>query len=126
MEMAAEIERINATKIMMRNVSFVLLLCTALPLIDLVIYGFSAWQAIVIVMCLLGSIFSLKQALKFGVWFYLGIFDTVAALELKPEQIPIELLDSSQIAAKRTPQSVGKMKKTYLAKVDASEKPKSS
>lgn len=126
MEMAVEIERINATKIMMRNVSFVLLLYAALPLIDLAIYGFSVWQAIVIVVCLLGSILSLKQALKFGAWFYGGIFETVAALELKPEHIPIELLDSSQIAAEGGSQSVEKLKNAHLVKVDTPETPKSS
>lgn len=108
MDMAIEIERFKTTEIMMRNVSFVLLLCAALPLIDLAMYGFSFWQVIVTVGCLLGCFFAMKQALKFGMWFYGGIFGTIAALELKPEFIPIELKDFSQIEAEGSSQLVEK------------------
>jgi hypothetical protein len=108
MDMATEIERFKATEIMMRNVSFVLLFYAALPIIDLTAHGFSIWQGIVTIVSLLGCFLALKQALKFGTWYYGGIFGTVAALELNSELIPIELVDSSQIAENGSAQIINK------------------
>ena len=108
MDMAVEIERFKTIEIMMRNVSFALLLYAALPIIDLIAYGYSTWQGLFALGSLLGCILAVKQALKFDKWFYAGIFETVAALELKPEHIPIELIDTSQLAAKGGPQSAKK------------------
>lgn len=105
MDMAIEIERFKTIEIMMRNISFVLLFSTVIPIIDLLEHGFSNWQGIVVFGSLLGCILSLKQALKFDKWFYAGIFETVAALELRSEHLPIEFA-SQGMSAKERPRAV--------------------
>lgn len=101
MEMAVEIERFNAVQIMLRNVSFALLLYAILPIIDLVEYGFSFWQGLIVVSCFVASMVSLKQSIKFDKWFYLGIYETIAGLQLKPEFLPVTI---NKIQLRTTPQ----------------------
>ena len=75
---------------MLRNVSFAFLFYAMLPIVDLIKYGFSIWQGLAAIGSSLACAFALKQAIKFDRWFYLSIYETVAALKLKSEHIPIE------------------------------------
>lgn len=90
MDMATEVERFKATEIMTRNVSFVLLIYAVLAVVNLMVNGYSIWPVVLALLSLPGFILARKQALRYRKWFFQAIYGTVAAFQLRPEDIPIQ------------------------------------
>lgn len=87
--MAQEIERFNVTHIMLRGISlgllvFSIVFCTkvitnpgVLPYLALSLLSIAA------------SYLLIKEAIKFRGWFYKSIYQSVLALKLTPDQLPV-------------------------------------
>ena len=75
----SEIEKFNANKVMLRNTSFSLLLMSILTLLRGVMTSFYIWDFAVAVLLLCLSLITGNQAAKFDKWFFLAIYETMAA-----------------------------------------------
>ena len=89
--MAQEIERFNVTHIMLRGISFSFLSLAIVCCIK-IFTAASAWpQALLSVASMAGAYILMQEAIKFRLWFYQSIYQSVLALSLKPEQLPVAL-----------------------------------
>jgi hypothetical protein len=79
MDIAANIERFNATFIMLRNISFALLLFAVVQVCQLIIHNFPIIHAILILIFLTLFIVALREAVKYNRWFYSIIYETIIA-----------------------------------------------
>lgn len=81
-DIASEAERVNATNILLRNVSFGLIL---LAIIELVKFSVQSefLHLIISVLLVAFSIIAGKEAVKFAQWFYLGIFENILSTALQ-------------------------------------------
>lgn len=92
LSMAQEIERLNVTHIMLRGVSLGLLFF-ALAFCLKVVTAPKPWISVVLSLLSMAASYSLMQnAIKFRRWFYKSIYQSVLALNLKPEQIPVQYI----------------------------------
>jgi len=88
--MAQEIERFNVTHIMLRGISLGMLIF-ALVFCLKIFTSPQAWmQAIFSLLCMAIAYIIMQEAIKFRVWFYEAIYQSVFALQLKPEQLPVK------------------------------------
>lgn len=76
MDLAANIDKYNATKIMLRNIGFSFLLFAITLAVELLINK-SMLQLLFLVSCLTASIISERSAVKYEKWHYLIIFETI-------------------------------------------------
>ncbi|HKX28157.1 MAG TPA: hypothetical protein VJ302_10715 [Blastocatellia bacterium] len=90
LEMATEVEHFNVTSIMLRGSSFGIMVFALIFAIEFVSRGFHLKYAVFSVLCMLISIIMLREAVKFRKWFYQALYDSVVALIIKPEQLPIK------------------------------------
>jgi cell division protein FtsW (lipid II flippase) len=81
--MAAEAERVNATNILLRNTSFMLIVLAVIELVKFSVQ-FEFLHLIISVLLIIFSIVAGREAVKFAQWFYIGIFENIlsTALEL--------------------------------------------
>ncbi len=86
LELSGEIERHNAISIMLRNVSFGLLLIAFNVVIMFMLHRDSLYLIAGFVV-LIFSIVIIREAIKFRQWFYSGIFETIIAYRLDLEKI---------------------------------------
>jgi hypothetical protein len=91
LELASEIERHNALSIMLRNVSFGLLLMSISSVIQFFLVR-NVSNFLLIIALLLLSILIGREAVKFRRWFYEGIFQTTLAyrIDLENRVKPLE------------------------------------
>ncbi|MGD1862933.1 MAG: hypothetical protein ACFB0D_00110 [Phormidesmis sp.] len=87
--MAQEIERFNVTHIMLRGISFSLISLAGVCCFK-IFTASPAWpQALLSLVCMGAAYLLMQEAIKFRIWFYQSIYQSVIALELKPEQLPV-------------------------------------
>lgn len=78
------VERYNVTTIMLRNISFSLLLSSIITLILIFSTQFYIWN-IALCIALFGlSILAGREAARFHRWFYLSMYQTIVAYGLEP------------------------------------------
>ena len=91
-EMAYDVEKFNAINIMLRNVSFGLLIYTIIFSIEFFLEDYAWIYAVLAVICLSFSVTLGRQSAKFQKWFYQSIYQTLIALVMKPEYLPVEFV----------------------------------
>lgn len=90
LSMAQEIERLNVTHIMLRGISFGLLIF-ALVFCYKIFTAPQAWEpALFSLICMWSAYLLMQEAIKFRTWFYQSIYQSVLGLQLKPEQLPVQ------------------------------------
>lgn len=82
-DLGSEIDKHNATNIMLRNVSFGLALLAVCEAIQFVVSNFYIWHAILCVLFIATSIIAVRKSIRYAGWFYSGIYETVAASSLE-------------------------------------------
>lgn len=88
--MAQEIEQFNVTHIMLRGISLGLIFF-ALVFCLKIFTAPQAWQhAIFSLLSMAAAYLIMQEAIKFRKWFYQSIYQSVLALELKPDQLPVK------------------------------------
>jgi len=97
-EMAQELEHVNVISIMLRNCSFGLLIFSIVFAFEFFSLGYLLIYAIESISCFLTAIVLVKQAVKFNQWFYEGIYQSLIALVLVPEQLPVKFEKKSRIS----------------------------
>lgn len=85
-EVASEIERVNATNIMLRNISFVLIVLAVIELVRFAL-GLNLLHLIISLFLIIFSVISGREAVKFAQWFYLGIFENILSTALQLPQL---------------------------------------
>jgi hypothetical protein len=90
MEMAYDVERFNVMSIMLRGASLGALTFTAIFAIEFIGKGFLLRYLIFSSLCLAASIISILESVKFRIWFYKALYESVAAMKMSPEQLPIK------------------------------------
>jgi hypothetical protein len=90
MEMAYDVERFNVMSIMLRGASFGALIFTVIFAIEFISRGFLLRYVIFSVLCLTAAIISIRESVKFRTWFYKALYESVIALIITPEQLPIK------------------------------------
>jgi len=89
-DIAAEAERVNATNILLRNTSFVLIVLAIIELVKFAIQ-FEFLHLIISALLIIFSIIAGKEAVKFAQWFYLGIFENILSTALQlPELVSVK------------------------------------
>ena len=78
------IERFNATTIMLRNISFSLLLSSIITIVLIFRTHFSLWTIALCLALLALSILAGKEAARFHRWFYQALYQTIVAYGLEP------------------------------------------
>ncbi|MEO1621849.1 MAG: hypothetical protein AAFU53_12565 [Cyanobacteria bacterium J06632_3] len=88
--MAQEIEQFNVTHIMLRGISFGVLMFAG-GFCFKIFTAPQAWkQAIFSLLSMAIAYILMQEAIKFRIWFYHAIYQSVVALTLKPEQLPVK------------------------------------
>ena len=82
---AAHYERFQATSIMLRNVSFSLVLAAITLGMGLLLGALAIWHLVSILLLMLFAILSIRQSRKFSIWAYETVFDTFLAIEAPME-----------------------------------------
>jgi hypothetical protein len=90
LEMAYDVERFNVMSIMLRGASFGALLFTVIFTIEFFSRGFLFRFLIFSGLCLTAAIISIRESIKFRTWFYKALYESVIALIITPEQLPIK------------------------------------
>ena len=83
LELAGEIDKRNATKVMLRNISLGLLIIAVITIIIFFQTNFYFWNLLLSVLLIVLSIIANREAAKFDRWFFLIIYQTVAAFNLE-------------------------------------------
>lgn len=86
LELTGEIERHNAISIMLRNISFSLLL-VAFNTVIMFVLNRDLLYLIVTFALLIFSIMIVRESIKFRQWFYSSIFETIIAYRLDLDKI---------------------------------------
>lgn len=81
-DIAAEAERVNATNILLRNTSFMLIVLSIIEFVKFA-FQFEFLHLIISVLLIIFSIIAGKEAVKFAQWFYLGIFENILSTALQ-------------------------------------------
>jgi len=89
MEMAYDVERLNVTSIMLRGASFGSLIFTVIFAIEFISRGFLLRYVIFSVLCLTAAIISIFESVRYRTWFYKALYESVIALIITPEKLPI-------------------------------------
>jgi hypothetical protein len=88
-EMAQELEHLNVTNIMLRNSSFGLLLFGIVFAFEFATHNFMLIYLIASIMCLTAATVLVRQAVKYRVWFFEGLFQCLVALLSDPKQASV-------------------------------------
>jgi hypothetical protein len=90
LEMAYDVERFNVTAIMLRGASFGSLTFTIIFAIEFISRGFLWRYSVFSLLCLAAAIILIRESIKYRNWFYNAIYESVLALIITPEQLPIK------------------------------------
>ncbi len=90
LEMAYDVERFNVMSIMLRGASMGALFFTVIFAIEFISNGYLWRYAIFSLVCFTAAIISILEAVKFRTWFYKALYESVIALIITPEQLPIK------------------------------------
>lgn len=82
-DLSFEIDKHNATNIMLRNVSFGIALLAVCEAIQYVASNFFVWHLILCLLFVAMSIIAVRKSVRYAGWFYSGIYETVAASSLE-------------------------------------------
>jgi len=82
-EIAHNIERLNATNIMLRNLSFNLVILSAIQMVRLLQANFYVLDVILLAVFVVLSLISGRESVRFARWFYSGQYQAIAAQSLK-------------------------------------------
>jgi hypothetical protein len=86
LDVAADMERVNATNIMLRNISFGLITLAIIEFVKFVLVLTPLYLALS-VLAILFSIIAGKESVKYAHWFYLGIFENIASQALQVSEL---------------------------------------
>jgi hypothetical protein len=100
LELTGEIERHNAISIMLRNVSFGLLLITINTMI-MFVFTRNIFFLITSFVLLIFSIIIIRESIKFRQWFYSSILETIIAYRLDLEKIVMPIYHTKNQKTKR-------------------------
>lgn len=87
--MAQEIERLNVTHIMLRGVSFGLLLFSLVFCLKIFTAAHAWPQVSFSLLSMAAAYIIMQEAIKFRIWFYQSIYQSAIALHLKPDELPV-------------------------------------
>lgn len=87
--MAQEIERLNATHIMLRSLSLGMLFASFIFCIKVVTGTFVLAHVLLSLLGLWAAYILMQEAIKFRTWFYQAIYQSVFALTLTSKEMPI-------------------------------------
>jgi hypothetical protein len=90
LEMAYDVERFNVMSIMLRGASLGALVFMVIFAIEFISRGFLWRYLIFSLLCLTAAIISILESVKFRTWFYKALYESVIALIITPEQLPIK------------------------------------
>jgi hypothetical protein len=92
MQMAQDVEQLNAVSIMLRNTGFSFV-CFALIFAAEILFGNHVLRNIFLsIFCLLASVVLAHEAVKFRTWFYRAVYQSVVALIAEPKQLSVKFL----------------------------------
>ncbi len=94
-EMAYDIEKFNVINIMLRNSSFGILVYAAIFVFEFILNNYFWIYAVFAILSLIISIVLVQQSVKFQKWFYESIYQTVIALTIEIEKLPIKFIDTN-------------------------------
>jgi hypothetical protein len=97
LDMAQDIEKLNAQSIMLRNSSFGILMFAIIFAVEFFLSGNLPVYAFSSVLCFIVSVILAHESVKFATWFYLSIYQSLTALLVKPEQLPIKFLQRKKL-----------------------------
>jgi len=101
-DIAADIEKLNATNIMLRNASFNLVILSVIQIIQYIRTGFFAWNLVLCFVFLISSIIAGRESIKRVTWFYLGIYEAITARSLELSDL---LVRKQEVASRDTERS---------------------
>jgi len=93
-ELSAEIERHNVISLMLKNLSFGLSLLAILQIVEFIRVKFLTVHIAMFMILTFLSILAIRESAKFKLWFYLSIFDAVAAQSLDSSDLIAPKRDS--------------------------------
>ena len=96
---AVDIERHNVTNIMLRNISFGLLILAVVQTAHFFVVSHAYQDVITAIAAALLAILAGRQAAKFAKWFYLANFEAVVGLSLKENDLIVGYHPSTDIQA---------------------------
>ena len=84
-EIAAEVEKFNTSRMLLRNVSFCFALLSIGSIVQFFVYNYYIWSIVLFLVFLMLSIVAGKQSAKFHRWFFSSVFQSFVCLGLKTE-----------------------------------------
>jgi hypothetical protein len=99
-EMMEELEHLKVTNIMLRNSSFGFLIFGIVFMFEFLSHNFLPIYIIASILCFVIAVVLVKQAVTFQQWFFVGIFQSLAALISEPSGDSITVKKRSSLATK--------------------------
>jgi hypothetical protein len=90
LEMAYDVERLRVMSVMLRGASFGAVIFTVIFAIEFIGLEFHFKYVIFSLLCLAAAIISILESVKYRTWFYKALYESVIALIITPEQLPIK------------------------------------
>jgi hypothetical protein len=78
-DVAADIDKYNATNIMLRNISLSLILLSAIEITQFFRTSFLIVHLVLSVVFVIASIVTVRESVKFATWFYSATYEAIAA-----------------------------------------------
>ena len=101
LDMAQDIDKLNVQNIMLRNSSFGILIFAIIFGVEFFSSGSSPIYAIASVFCLVVSVILARESIKFAAWFYTSIYQSLVALLITPEQLPIKFISKTKLTKQK-------------------------
>jgi len=102
---ALDIERLNASHIMLKNVSFGLVILSIIQLAQTIQMNFPVWSLILCAALVVASVIAGRQAAKFNKWFYSANYEAIIARGI----------DISDLIVRKQEKAIPPVKKTEEA-----------
>jgi hypothetical protein len=93
-DVAAEIERLNVTSIMLRNISLNLAFLAALQIFEFIKTNF-VWHPVLFAAFIFLSIMAGRESTKFQAWFFSAIFEAITARSLEISDLVVRKQDNN-------------------------------
>jgi hypothetical protein len=90
LEMAYDVERLRVMSIMLRGASFGAGIFTVIFAIEFISREFLFRYVVFSLLCLAAAVISILESVKYRTWFYKALYESVIALIIMPEQLPIK------------------------------------
>lgn len=118
-DVATEIERLNVSGIMLRNISLNLILLAALQIVEFIRTNF-IWHPVLFAALVFLSIVAGRESTKFQAWFFSAIFEAIAARSLEVSDLIVRKQDNN--IAIEAPNMVKPVVKRRSTDVEVEEK----